>query len=274
MLAIVIAVRDGRLPAVPREMRIRVWTFGFTLVTLSYSLEFTGLRRTSSGDASTLFSLSPVFAVALGRMVLGERMPRLAYFGIATAAGGAWALTRAGMPLGLSDPVGDGLLLAAVAVAAWANMIGKRDSERMDALAHVTYGFATGSLMLAPFAVYEWHRIGNPALLTGGGVGAFAYLVLLATAVAYVAFFYGLRVVGLSAGSAMLYLMAPITIVLAAAILHEPLTWPRLAGCLVVMVGALLTTLPVRPVPTPEKRVLGSNTAASAISADQEHCRR
>ena len=140
------------------------------------------------------------------------------------------------------------LLLAAVAVAAWANLLGKQDSARVDPLVHATCGFATGSLMLAPFAAYEWHRIGNSALVTRSGVGAFAYLVVLATAVAYVAFFYGLRVVGLSAGSVLLYLMAPITILLAAVILHEPITWQRLVGCIVVAGGALLTTLPLSPV--------------------------
>lgn len=245
LLTVVMVVRDRRLPAIPRGMRARVWTFGFALVTLSYSLEFTGIRRTSSGDASTLFSLSPVFAVALGWLILGERMRRIAYVGIAIAAVGAWTVTRSGMPLGLSDPVGDLLLLVAVAVAAWANLLGKQDSARMDPLAHATCGFATGSFMLAPFALYEWHRIGDAALVTRGGVGALVYLVVLATAVAYVAFFYGLRVVGLSAGSVLLYLMAPITILLAGLILHESITWPRLVGCLVVTAGALLTTLPI-----------------------------
>lgn len=244
----VVAVRDRRLPTVPTGLRGHVVAFGFTLVTLSYSLEFIGLRRTSSGDASTLFSLTPLFALVLGRLWLKERVGRLGYAGIAIAAAGAWWITRAGMPIGLSDPVGDSVLLAAVALGAWANMLGKRDSGRMDALAHLGFGFGVGSLMLSPVAVHEWLGVGGAAPLTSTGVVAFVYLLVLGTAVAYVAFFYGLRIVGLSAGSVMLYFMAPITILLAAAILHESLTWQRLAACAVVTAGALLTTMPAGPV--------------------------
>jgi probable blue pigment (indigoidine) exporter len=215
-----------------------VWRFGFVLVTLGYGVEFLGLQRTSSGDASVLISLVPVFTIILGRVLLRERIAWAAWIGIGAAAVGSCWLAYAGRALRLSDPLGDGLLLVAAALNAYANMLGARDSGRMDPLTHVTYGFATGSAMLAPVALYEWHRLGSLASVTPRGM--FAYLVVLSTAVAYVCFFYGLRRVGVSAGSTMLYLMGPITVVLAAVFLHETLTVQRLSACLVVTTGAAL----------------------------------
>jgi drug/metabolite transporter (DMT)-like permease len=124
---------------------------------------------------------------------------------------------------------------------ALANMLGRRSATRVDPLLHLAYAFAIGASILLPFTLHDWQTVGLRAMRSDGWWSLF-YLVVPSTIIAYPCFFYGLSKMSLSSGSLPVYAVAPLTLVLSALLLHEPLTIGRILATGIVVFGLLLAS--------------------------------
>jgi drug/metabolite transporter (DMT)-like permease len=90
------------------------------------------------------------------------------------------------------------------------------------------------------------------AKLTSNGWIGVAFLGIFCSGLAYIAWYDGLQAIAASQVGAFLYLEPLVAVVVAAAILSEPVTWASLAGGAVILLGVYLVN---RPKKTPIKRV-------------------
>jgi DME family drug/metabolite transporter len=73
--------------ATPRGLVMALW-LGLVTTTLAYVVFGRGLRQLSAGPVTTLVLAEPVVATFLGVVVLGERLPALAWVGAALVLAG------------------------------------------------------------------------------------------------------------------------------------------------------------------------------------------
>jgi drug/metabolite transporter (DMT)-like permease len=230
LLLLILGWKEKRFPILPHAFWGRVTAFGFVLVTLGFGFENAGLARTSAGNASVLVSLVPAFTILLASVALKERLAGIQWFGVLCASAGSILLAGAGRSVGLSNALGDGLVLIAVVLNAAANLIGKQTGDQIDPMLNLAYGFAIGSLLLMPAIAYEWQRGLTIRTATWQVWWGLVYLIVPSTAVAFSCFFYAASRMRLAEASLPLYFMSIITLVLSALFFGEPLTLGRLIG--------------------------------------------
>jgi DME family drug/metabolite transporter len=203
-------------------------------------LFFAGVRLTGVAIGTIVgIGSSPVLAGLLGYLFRGER-PGWRW-GSATllAVGGCGLLATAGKDIHV-DPLG--MLLAVGAGAAYAifSLLSKNMLERQPVELVMAAVFGLGAVLLAPFLITQdlsW--LANPR-----GIVAILHLGLFATALAYILFGKGLRLVPL-ATAVTLSLAEPLTAgTLAVLLLGEKLSPQASLGILLIFSGLVVLSLP------------------------------
>ena len=206
-----------------------------------------GEQTIPSGIAALLIGMMPVWVAVIGRVVLGERLPRLAGLGIVvgfvgvailvgpTAFGAAGALPAAGLLAILISPI------------AWSS-----GSLYATHRAHLPRHplVATGLQMVAGAAVLlimamvsgEPARF-DPATVSGPSFAAFLYLTVIGSIVAFTTYGWMIRVAPLPLVATYAYVNPVVAVILGAIILDEPIE-PRtlLAGAVIVVAVAVIVT--------------------------------
>lgn len=172
----------------------------------------------SSVSLATLVALgaAPVL-VAAATAVLARRLPsrRTVTALLLAVAGLVLLVGLAGAGVG-ADPAG-GALLALGAAAAFAalTMVNRTGVPGLDPVLLTALGFSAGGLLLVPVALLGGGAVG-PATATGWWL--VLYLGVVPTALAYAAYFTGLRAVPATTAS-LVALLEPLTAALLAAVL-------------------------------------------------------
>lgn len=205
---------------------------------------FYGLAHAPAVDATIIIPVLSPILTTLGGFVLGWERPVLTrVVGVGIGVVGAVlffvSVTGSGSPDRLFGDVV--YLLAAVSWSAY-TMVGKRILVDVNPLRATTYSMLFGSVMLmalaAPSAATTaWHALPADFWWT------MAYLVIGPTAVAYALFYRGVRDVGPTAASLMMFLVPVSGTVLAALLLGESIRLGQGVGSLLMLVGALLAVL-------------------------------
>ncbi|MDN4596532.1 EamA family transporter [Leifsonia virtsii] len=196
-----------------------------------FALVYAVAQRLPSGIAATVMAASPLVMMAAARIVLGQRPRAVALAGgVAGIAGVALMLFGGDGPI---DPIG--VLLAVVALIA--SSTGFALATRwggVDLVASTSWQLLAGGLLMLPFALLVE---GAPPALDAAAVLGFAYVTVVATALAFVVWFAGLR--HLPAGTVGLVgLLNPVTgVVLGAIVAGELLTLRQLLGLGIVLAG-------------------------------------
>jgi DME family drug/metabolite transporter len=200
---------------------------------------------------STMVSLglAPV-CIAVWESVVARRLPSRLTIGSLTAGiAGLVLITSAGghTTTGAQHPV-VGLIAAIVSGVGYAasTVLSRHVSQRTPAMTLTTVSCVFGALALLPFAFVS----GLDFPVQPGAVTNLVYIGVVATAIAYAAFYGGLRV---TAGSvaAVLTLLEPLTAaVLAVLVLGEPLSLlEALGGALLLAAITALYLTPQPPAP-------------------------
>lgn len=203
-----------------------------------FALVYAVAQRLPSGVASTVMAASPLVMMAAGRVILGQR-PRA----LALAGGVAGIAGVALMLFGGADAVdGIGVVLAVTALVGSA--IGYALATRwgaVDLVASTAWQLLAGGVLVLPVAVIVE---GAPPALDAAAIAGFAYVTVVATALAFVAWFAGLR--HLPAGTVgLIGLLNPVTgVVLGALVAEEALSGRQLVGLAIVLAGIALGRLP------------------------------
>lgn len=206
-------------------------------------LVYVAAQRLATSLAATIMSTSAAALLLLSWVLLRQRPALRAALGIV------------GVIIMLQPGGGDadGWGIAASIVAMLSSSLGFVLTTRWGAdippLTMTAWQLIAGSLVVAPVAIIVE---GAPPALDGPALLGFAYIILVATAVAYAAWFTGLsRLPGAVVG--VIGLLNPVTgVLLGVVVAHEPFGPAQIVGLALVVVGVLIGTLaPTAPGPGP-----------------------
>jgi drug/metabolite transporter (DMT)-like permease len=209
---------------------------------LYLGLGYTGLKSVSAGLGGLIVSANPVFTAALAALFLGEQLTFRKVAGLTLGIVGVAMIVWHRMSVG-TDSV-DGILftLASLASIVLGTVLFKLLAPQGSLwIGNGVQNIAAG-LALLPFAAAFADVddiVPNARLL-----GAFAFLVLGGSILAYVLWFRLLKAYGATAASAYHFLMPPLGMLFAWLVLGEHVALRDLSGIVPVALGIYLVTRP------------------------------
>lgn len=200
-----------------------------------FALVYVAAQLLPTSVASTVMATSPVVMILVAWLLLAQR-PRL----LALAGAGLGLLGVALMLLtggGAVDPFGVLASVSAMTMSSVGFVLATRWSGDVDVVSSTAWQLVAGGLVLLPVALVVE---GPPPAVDATALLGFAYVSLVATAVAYLAWYGGLR--HLPAGTVGLVgLLNPVTgVLLGTVVAAERLTGQQVLGVAVVLAGVLL----------------------------------
>ncbi|MFI6144893.1 DMT family transporter [Streptomyces sp. NPDC051109] len=208
---------------------------GFLNMSAFFALVYVAAQRLPTSAASTVMAIAPLAMMLFAWALISERpgSRQLTGAGLGVAGVSLMLLTGAA-PM---DAVGVLASVAAMAVSSFGYVLAKRWSAEVDVLASTAWQLLGGGLLLLPFAVAVE---GSPPALDASELLGFAYVTVVATAVAFAAWFAGLRRLP-AATVGLLGLLNPVTgVLLGTAIAGETLNLRQICGLLLTLTGILL----------------------------------
>lgn len=211
---------------------------GILGVSIGFGAFHIGLRTIDAAPAAVIFSVNPLFSYVAAAAALGERFSLRRAAGLLVGIAGAWV---AKFGLGAPDQhdlLGPGLILLSAAAFGTYVALAKLYVRIYGPRVATGLIFVIGSLPLA--AVVRDFSIRADAT----GWAAMIYLILFATGLAYLLYFYGLRKLPIGAGTALFYLKPVLAPLFAAAVLGERLSAHLFAGAALVLLSLALAIGP------------------------------
>jgi drug/metabolite transporter (DMT)-like permease len=211
---------------------------------LYLGLGYTGLQTVSAGLGGLIVSANPVFTAVLAAVFLGESLTWRKVTGLLLGIAGVAFIVWHRMAVGTDSLHGIMFTLASLASIVAGTILFKVLAPRGNLWLGNGVQNLSGGLALLPFAstlsdvsdiVPSWQLL-----------GAFAYLVLCGSILAYVLWFHLLKVCGATAASAYHFLMPPLGMLFAWMVLGEHVAVRDLLGIVPVAVGIYLVTRPAR----------------------------
>ncbi|MEW1658921.1 EamA family transporter [Streptomyces sp. NPDC093707] len=208
---------------------------GLLNMSVFFVLVYAASQLLPTSVASTVMAMSPLTMMLIAWPLASER-PRAAHLaGAAIGLCGVCLMVLTGVE-GVSVP---GVLASAAAmlVSSFGYILAKRWSGSADVLASTSWQLIAGGVFLLPVAAAVE---GPPPPLSTPTVLAFGYVALIATALAFTAWFTGLR--HLPAGTVgLIGLLNPVTgVLLGTAVAGEVLTVQQLGGLVLILAGVVL----------------------------------
>ena len=223
----------------PRRPRGAWWwrsaVLGALNVGVFFALIYAVAQLLPTSLASTIMATSPAIMMLLAWLLAGERLRAVPMLGAAVGLAGVALLLAT--DAGAVAPLGVVASVAAMLLSSLGYVLAKRWKDDTELLAVTSWQLLAGGLMLVPAALVVE---GAPPALDAVEIAAFAYVGVIATAVAFVAGFGGLA--HQPAGPVGLVgLLNPVTGVLLGVLLAgEALGGWQVAGLALVLGGILL----------------------------------
>ncbi len=246
ILLAVLGWRGRLLRGNTRAMWLALFPAGVLVMGMQQLSFVTGLDRTAAGEGSLLFATAPVFTALIAAAIGQERIARANWLGIAAAMAGAALVILGGDDARDAPPTrvtGDLLMLASSLGYATFMVISKPLGQRYGALKIVTFAYVFGLLVVAPFG---WHDMVAADWGALGALGwlSMAWLVLLAGAFGFVAWYWRIARTSSSRVAVYQYVVPVVAMVAAAVLLGERPTAAQLAGAGLVLVGLYFARRP------------------------------
>jgi len=201
-----------------------------------------GLKYTTASNSVLIINTAPVFTALLVWLTRAEPITWRQVLGMLLAAAGVVVLVEAGGQLSSGHLKGDVLTLLATWSYAVTPVLVLPLYRRYGTLVVITVSmlFGTGVLLVAglPELVRQSWTISPTAW------GQLAYAALGAGSVGYVFWYEGIRRIGPTRVAAYSYLIAPLGVMLAIQILHEPFGLQHGVGAAVTILGVALARAP------------------------------
>lgn len=199
-------------------------------------------QRLPSSVAATLMSASAACMMLFAWAMLRQRPRLIAVIGALIGLGGVGLMVGVGRGGGV-DPWGVAASLGAMVASSLGFVLTARWGKGVAALPMTAWQLLGGSIVLLPVALLVE---GAPPALTPTSTLGFAYVTLIATALAHVAWFAGLR--HLQPGPVgVIGLLNPVTgTALGVLLAGEAFGVAQAAGIALVLVGIVLGSLPPR----------------------------
>jgi drug/metabolite transporter (DMT)-like permease len=212
---------------------------------LYLGLGYTGLKTVSAGLGGLVVSANPVFTAILAALFLGEAMNWRKVFGLLLGVAGVTFIVWHRLSVGTDHAEGILFTLASLASIVAGTILYKLLAPKGSLWIGNGIQNLAGGLALVPFAAAfaDFHDIVPSARL----FGAFAFLVVAGSILAYLLWFHLLNVCGATAASAYHFLMPPLAMLFAYLVLGEHVELRDLLGIVPVALGIYLVTRPAAP---------------------------
>jgi len=216
---------------------------GFLGITWHQWLQSTGLVTAQASTTAWIVATTPIFMALLGWLILKEKLTWGQSAGIALAALGVLLVVSNGDIKSIfSSQFGTpGDYLIMISALNWAifSALSRRGLKTHPAARMMFYVMVFGWLFssIAFFAGGNWSDI--PDLSFNGWIGI-VFLGVFCSGLAYIAWYDALQALPASQVGAFLYLEPLVAVVVAAAILAEPITWVSLLGGAIILLGVYL----------------------------------
>ncbi|WP_343954472.1 EamA family transporter [Nonomuraea longicatena] len=257
LLMAVLAVFKPRALRITRSRVPFVVVYAVMAVAGVQALYFLAITRLPVGIALLLEFMAPVMVVLWVRFVRRVRLARSAYVGAVVAVAGLAIVVEAWAGIRL-DVLGLLLGLAAGACCAGYFLMNDAFGDELDPLGLIAWGMLGAAAVLIPFAQpwnIPWSAFTGTATPAGGGtlpvLGAYLWMVVIATVVAYILGVNAVRRLSAAVGATVASLEVIGGAIVAWALLGESLGVYQIIGGLIVLSGALLAQMASSP-RTPE----------------------
>jgi len=248
LLAGLIATVIALMLRLPRPASARDWMTlmisGFASFAFWPMLLSLGLGATTANHAAFIMALIPIFTGLIASAVERRLPGGYWWVGVGLALVGTVALvTVRDKTGGLVDQAtlgGDLIIVSGAAICAAGYVAGGRLSARIGAGATTFWGLSMAVLIQLPVFLIlmpktDWEMVAWP------GWAGIAYMTFCSSLIGYACWFWALGRGGVARIGALQFAQPVLTVLLAAPILGEPLTWPLAASGAVILAGAALT---------------------------------
>ena len=216
---------------------------GFLGITWHQWLQSTGLVTAQASTTAWIVATTPIFMALLGWLILKEKLSWGQSAGIALAALGVLLVVSNGELKNIFSSrfgtPGDYLIMISALNWAIFSALSRRGLKTHPAARMMFYVMVFGWLFssIAFFAGNNWNDIPNLSL--NGWIGII-FLGVFCSGLAYIAWYDALQALPASQVGAFLYLEPLVAVVVASAILAEPITWVSLLGGAIILLGVYL----------------------------------
>jgi drug/metabolite transporter (DMT)-like permease len=213
---------------------------------------YTGLQTVSAGIGGLIVSANPVFTAILAALFLDEAMTWRKATGLVLGVAGVTFIVWHRISLGTDSWHGILFTLASLASIVVGTILFKLLAPKGSLWIGNGIQNISAGLALTPLA-FTLSSVSDiaPSFRL---LGAFAFLVLCGSILAYLIWFHLLTVCGATAASAYHFLMPPLGMLFAWMVLGEHVAFGDLLGIVPVALGIYLVTRPAAPDPVSSRR--------------------
>src|ERR1700704_2425333 len=209
---------------------------------LYLGLGYTGLKTVSAGLGGLIVSANPVFTAVAAAVFLGEALTWRKVMGLLLGIAGVGFIVWHRMSVGTDSVHGIVFTLASLASIVVGTILFKVLAPKGSLWVGNGVQNLAGGLALLPFA-FTLSSVSD-IVPSARLLGAFAFLVLGGSILAYLLWFHLLKVCGATAASAYHFLMPPLGMLFAFLVLGEHVEFRDLLGIVPVALGIYLVTRP------------------------------
>ena len=209
---------------------------------LYLGLGYTGLKTVSAGLGGLIVSANPVFTAIFAALLLGEALTWRKVLGLLLGIAGVAFIVWHRISAGSDSLHGILFTLASLASIVVGTILFKLLAPKGSLWVGNGIQNLAGGLALSPFA-FTLSSVGD-IVPSARLLGAFAFLVLGGSILAYLLWFHLLKVCGATAASAYHFLMPPLGMLFAFLVLGEHVELRDLMGIVPVALGIYLVTRP------------------------------
>ena len=257
LLLLVLAVLKPRALRIPRARMPFVGLYAVMAVAGVQALFFVAITRLPVGIVLLLEFMAPVMVVLWVRFIRQVRLPLAAYLGAVVAFVGLAIVVEAWQGMRI-DALGLVLGLAAGACCAGYFLMSDSYGDDVDPLGLIAWGMIGASLILLPFAQpwhLPWQAFGATSTIGGHTLpvfGAYLWMVVVATVIAYVLGVNAVRRLSAAVGATVASLEVIGGAAVAWGLLGETLGLFQVIGGLIVLTGALVAQTAAASAKAPE----------------------
>ena len=228
----------------PRSTWSSLVILGFLGVCINNVTQFIGLHYSTVSNFTIIATLNPVVAATLSTILLGERLHRIQWLGIASSLGGAlYLLSNGSLQVILNLDFNRGDILFFISQVAWSlySIVIMRIAGIISPFAIVAWSALIGSTALAVGSFYTGTFI-LPATLSPLAAWSYAFVIFFGGFVAMVCWNEGTGIIGPSQAAIFMNLLPLIGIVCGVVFLGEEFHIAQCLGAIFILSGVYLAT--------------------------------
>lgn len=216
---------------------------GFLGISFHQWLQSNGLITAQATTTAWIVATSPVFIAILAWLVLKEKLNLIQSLGIVLAMLGVLVVVGKGdfasLAIGQFGTIGDFLILISAVNWAVFSILSRRGLQAHPST-RLTFWVMTIGWLITSVAFFAQGKTAEITMLDSRGWWAMIFLGIFTTGLAYIAWFDALAQLPAAQTGAFLFLEPPSSMVVAAIVLNEAVTWASIIGGAVILLGVWL----------------------------------